>query len=272
LKAILISGVLLAPFPQFAAAAAVSMIEAASFASAQGGLLREGTSMRGATGSLLRQGRPMFEAREVGNGVEVLTKAPSLFVGQAGQSFFAPYPVRPSVHGMPGAMSNVLPSGLQGVEIIRQIIGEAESRHKGYDAVQHGARIKPTKEPTDMTLGEIFAWIKATPGQPHAIGRYQFIPRTLRWLVERLEVQESARFTPELQDRLADLLLEDAGIHGFRSGELKRHDFMNNLAKIWAGLPTSDGVSYYEGYAGNSASMSWADFDAQMSVVFAANR
>ena len=39
-----------------------------------------------------------------------------------------------------------------------------------------------------MTLDEIFAWIAATPGQPHAIGRYQFIPDTLRMLVNRLVI------------------------------------------------------------------------------------
>ena len=69
--------------------------------------------------------------------------------------------------------------------LIRNIIGQAESPRVGYDAVQHGAAIKPPKRPTDMTIGEIYDWITATPGQPHAIGRYQFIPDTLRRVVTK---------------------------------------------------------------------------------------
>jgi hypothetical protein len=36
------------------------------------------------------------------------------------------------------------------------MIGRAESPRAGYDAAQHGARIKPRKRPTDMTIGEIY--------------------------------------------------------------------------------------------------------------------
>ncbi|MEP2471629.1 MAG: hypothetical protein ABJH45_08720, partial [Paracoccaceae bacterium] len=72
--------------------------------------------------------------------------------------------------------------GLHGrdVQVIHDLIEEAESRSHGYDAVQHGARVRPKRKPSQMTLAEIFTWIEQTPGQPHAIGRYQFIPPTLR--------------------------------------------------------------------------------------------
>ena len=39
---------------------------------------------------------------------------------------------------------------------LRHVIGRAESPRAGYDDVQHGARIKPRKRPTDMTIGEIY--------------------------------------------------------------------------------------------------------------------
>ena len=150
------------------------------------------------------------------------------------------------------------------VLILREIIGQAESRRDGYDAVQHGARVRPPRAPTRMTLGEIYAWIDATPGQPHAIGRYQFIPKTLRRVAARVGAGPGERFTPALQDRLADVLLAEAGLHQFRAGALPREAFMLNLAKIWAGLPTRSGRSYYDGYAGNAASISWAAFEAAM--------
>jgi muramidase (phage lysozyme) len=221
---------------------------------------------------LLQGGKPLtretvpfipFQTARADAPSETTPQAGSLFIGQTGPSFFAPYPARlthaPQVPFLYGGSRTAQ---------LRDIIGHAEARHHGYDAVQHGARVRPDKLPTQMTLAEIFAWIDATPGQPHAIGRYQFIPKTLRWLVDRLGVRDTAAFTPALQDQLADLLLQDAGYAEFQSEQITRHAFMNNLAQIWAGLPTSSGQSYYHGYAGNKASLSWADFDAQMQQVF----
>ena len=152
---------------------------------------------------------------------------------------------------------------------IRALIQEAESRRDGYDAVQHGARIKPSNRPTQMTLAEIFAWIDDTPNQPHAIGRYQFIPPTLRRVVKQVGAKPSDKFTSALQDELADVLLMEAGLNRFRTGVLDQTAFMNNLAKIWAGLPNSTGRSHYQGYAGNKASVSWTHFNAVMTGISA---
>jgi hypothetical protein len=43
---------------------------------------------------------------------------------------------------------------------------------------------------------------------------------------------------------------------------------MKNLARIWAGLPLPSGRSYYAGYAGNKATMSYARFEAGVRAVF----
>lgn len=187
-------------------------------------------------------------------------KVASLFVDRAERSLFARLPV-PEVTMRPRG-------GETALDRLRSLIGQAESRKHGYDAVQHGAKRRPSKMPTEMTVAEIFHWIAETPGQPHAIGRYQFIPKTLKRLVNELGVEPSQRFTPHLQDRLADVLLADAGLAELRTGQIGRHTFMNNLARIWAGLPNSSGKSHYHGYAGNKASMTWAYFDAQMSEIF----
>lgn len=188
----------------------------------------------------------------------------SLFTGQESGSLFAPYPVRLSA---PMAQGLVSTSGSQ-ADRVRHLIARAEAGPLGYDAVQYGATIRPSKRPTDMTIAEIYDWIDATPGQPHAIGRYQFIPATLRRLVVRLGASPQARFSPALQDQLADLLLIDAGMDDFLAGDIARHTFMNNLAKIWAGLPNSSGQSHYHGFAGNAATMTWASFDLEMSRIF----
>ncbi len=185
----------------------------------------------------------------------------SLFAGRNEGSFFA---FRPRPTPSP-SMSPLTDFGVKG---LRQLIASAEAGRADYDAVQYGAVIKPPKPPTRMTIREILQWIEATPGQPHAIGRYQMIPSTLRRVVRELGLSIDERFTPQIQDLCADVLLEDAGLSGFLRGELGQKSFMNNLAKIWAGLPNSTGRSHYHGYAGNSAVLSWAQFENSMSRIF----
>jgi muramidase (phage lysozyme) len=200
----------------------------------------------------------LFSATSVKAGAPML----GLFVGRNAKGLFADR--RPQV-----SMLEKTVRSLHGAEVqmIRAMIQEAESRKDGYDAVQHGARIKPLKRPTQMTLAEVFAWIDATPGQPHAIGLYQFIPETLRRVVAKTGVKLSQRFSPQVQDQLADVLLAEAGLHKFLAGQLERKGFMNNMAKIWAGLPNSNGKSHYDGYAGNKAAVTWARFDAVMAQI-----
>lgn len=171
---------------------------------------------------------------------------------------FAPLPPRATA---------ARPSTGQAARLL-DLIAQAEAGSAGYDAVQHGARVRPDRRPTDMTLGEIYAWIDATPGQPHAIGRYQFIPNTLRHVAHTQGFDATTRFSPATQDTLAMVLLRDAGWEAFQDGTLPRRDFMHALARIWAGLPLPTGRSYYHGYAGNAASMTWARFDQGMADIW----
>nr|AKH48818.1 endonuclease [uncultured marine virus] len=74
---------------------------------------------------------------------------------------------------------------------------------------------------TDLTVQEIMElqydagwmtnaqWIAA--GKLHAVGRYQFIGRTLRRIVDKYRISHSLKFSPELQDMLALLLLRESG-------------------------------------------------------------
>lgn len=189
----------------------------------------------------------------------------SLFSG-TGTGLFAPLPPR----------SRTDPSRIRALDgrgpiaQLLSLIALAEAGRDGYDAVQHGARIRPSRAPTQLTLGEIYAWIDATPGQPHAIGRYQFIPPTLRRVAGIRGLGPDTPFSPEVQDTLALVLLEDAGLQMFEAGTMPRRQFMHNLARIWAGLPLPDGRSYYEGYAGNSAAMTWAEFEGGVAQIWPA--
>lgn len=198
-------------------------------------------------------------ARPLVGDVSVTTGSASLFTGVAGTSLFA----RPSAPGFVQGQLDQKP-----MQQLRSLIAKAEAGVKNYDAVQYGASIQPDGPPTTLTVKQIFEWIDDTPGQPHAIGRYQFIPPTLKRLVKRLRIDPNTRFTPYVQDKLADVLLNEAGLALFQAGEIGRQDFMNNLAKIWAGLPNDSGKSHYHGFAGNKATMTWASFDAHMARIF----
>ncbi|MGR3493844.1 hypothetical protein [Citreimonas sp.] len=193
---------------------------------------------------------------------------PSLFAMLDGRGLWEPAP-RAGL-GLGGTGADFVGALAARASRLRDVIAKAEAGRAGFDAVQHGAKIPPPDRPTRMTIAEIYAWIEATPRQPHAIGRYQFIPSTLRALVEALEIDPHTRFSPAVQDRLADRLLAQAGMHAFYSGALSRDRFMLNLARIWAGLPTETGKSFYEGYAGNSATMSWGAFETAMADIFPA--
>jgi hypothetical protein len=186
------------------------------------------------------------------------TASPSLFAGTRSGSFFAPLPPRaPPPSRMHGNIADLL-----------SLIARAEAGPDGYDAINHGARIRTQRPPSQMTLGEIYAWIVATPGQPHAIGRYQFIPDTLRHVAQVSGFGPETVFSPDVQDALALVLLEEAGLREFEAGQVPRRSFMAELAQIWAGLPLPSGRSHYEGYAGNSATMSWAEFESGLARIW----
>lgn len=210
-------------------------------------------AMSAAAETLFAARQPMFDAAPPLQGAQA--RSPSLFSGTAAGSLLA---------RLPGQLDAPLRHGGSVAARLRDLIAAAEAGRMGYDAVQHGARIKPPKPPTQMTLAEIYAWIDATPGQPHAIGRYQFIPATLRHSARRLDIPANTRFGPTVQDRLADLLLGDAGLRAVTAGEISREAFMLNLAKIWAGLPTASGRSYYHGIAGNKAVIGYARYAQEM--------
>lgn len=215
-----------------------------------------------ANGSLFAGGGALTRVRHSDTGVAATRNRASLFLAAPNAGLFADRPVRAGRHT---SRLKVRPRQL---DRLRQLIEHAESRRDGYDAVQYGARIKPTKSPTRMTLREVYAWIDATPGQPHAIGRYQFIPVTLRRLASHLGLSPDTPFSAAVQDRMADILLAEAGLNRFTKGEIARDELMLGLAKIWAGLPTANGRSYYHGHAGNKAHISWASFEQEMARIF----
>ena len=148
------------------------------------------------------------------------------------------------------------------------LIASVEAPHRGYDAVHWKAHIAPPARPSRLNLAEIFGWIEATPGQPHAIGRYQFIPSTLDHLVQTEGVSLSSIFSPALQDRLATRLLQDAGLSSFLRGRTSQSEYMDAIARVWAGLPLANGLSAYDGYAGNRAVITREEYASAFAKIY----
>jgi len=90
-----------------------------------------------------------------------------------------------------------------------------------------------------------------------AVGRYQFLRGTLQGLQKELGLSASEQFTPELQDRLALVLLVRRGYRKWWTGAITDDQFAHNISLEWASLPDPEngGKSHYDGdTAGNHAS------------------
>lgn len=90
-----------------------------------------------------------------------------------------------------------------------------------------------------------------------AIGRYQFLRRTLRSLQAKHALPGSALFSPELQDQFGVDLLVGRGYRAWWRGAIDDKEFAHMLSMEWASLPDPEhgGRSHYDGDgAGNHAS------------------
>ena len=96
-------------------------------------------------------------------------------------------------------------------------------------------------------------------GWLYAVGRYQFIPSTLRFAIDSSSVSWYDNFTPEVQDRLmaALVLYKRPTIVSYLQGS---HDNVeaaaDALAREWACVEYRNGRGYYDSYGGNRASLS----------------
>jgi hypothetical protein len=161
-----------------------------------------------------------------------------------------------------------LRSGSEPLDQLLDLIASAEAGPSGYDAIHMSATRLPPDPPTQLTLRQIYEWIDQTPGQHHAIGRYQFIPSTLARLVEAEGISLDQKFTPQVQRQLAAHLVFEADYQAFLNGRTDADTFMDNLARIWAGLPLRNGNSAYHNYAGNRATITRATFSGVVEKIY----
>lgn len=131
----------------------------------------------------------------------------------------------------------------------------AAQRHgyaSGYDVTlgfgRYGGAPGSGKPLSEMTLGEVRQLQKQMLAHPDnklnssAVGKYQIVGRTLfgkdgtSGLYKELGLKDSDTFSPELQDRLGQKLLERRGLKKFQQGQMNATQFQSNLAYEWASI------------------------------------
>jgi muramidase (phage lysozyme) len=128
------------------------------------------------------------------------------------------------------------------------LIGQGESGGN-YNAVYGNAQ--NTRDLGGYTLDEILGhqqYARRNGMESTAIGKYQFLYKTLKGLKAEMGLSGSEKFTPQLQDQLGRALLNRRGLQAYRSGRISKGTFALSLSKEWASLPNPrTGQSYYSG-------------------------
>ena len=139
-------------------------------------------------------------------------------------------------------------------DLISKGEGDWNAVNRGYAGDTPGGIQRLTgKTFENFTVGQVMDMQK---NWLYAVGRYQFIPKTLRFAVRMSDVSELDMFTPETQNKLFAALLQykRPAVAAYIRGD---HDYqgwaLNELAKEWASIEYRYGRGYYDHIGGNRA-------------------
>lgn len=136
------------------------------------------------------------------------------------------------------------------------LIGFTEGTDKGdgyNETLAYGAYTGGDVALVRMTLDQVDALQTKMLAHPKnklkssAAGRYQIVRTTRRKMQEDLALAGSLLFDRDMQDRMACYLLGQRGIDKYLAGRLSEDTLINNLAKEWASLPTTENKGHYAG-------------------------
>lgn len=152
-----------------------------------------------------------------------------------------------------------------------RLLGRVEGP-EGYTTITRATRMRPPAPLTNMTIAEVMDFqkkIRASGAKSSAMGRYQFIYKTLRHYVDSEEIDPSLPFDRYTQDTLARLEMRRCGFYDHVVSDIR---VANCLAAVWAALPLVSGPkagkSKYQGLAGNKALVSRNEVLATMRLRF----
>lgn len=142
-------------------------------------------------------------------------------------------------------------------------IGSSEGA--SYNTMFGETKDDPKYSLTNMSVNEVMKLQKDIGGSG-AAGKYQIQRSTLSYLKKQMGLDGTEFMTPELQDRMANVLLERRGIKDFAMGKKTKEQMANDLSKEWASLPSMSGQSYYEGDGVNHARVGLEDVYTQLAL------
>ena len=131
--------------------------------------------------------------------------------------------------------------------------GTWNSVNRGYAGdTPRGIKSLTGRNFSDMTIEEVI-WLQR--GSVYAVGRYQFIPTTLRAAVRWAGLSWDAKFTNDTQNKLFCALLQHKrpSVGRYLRGEGSLSAALVGLAKEWASVEYRNGRGYYDGIGGNRA-------------------
>ena len=155
------------------------------------------------------------------------------------------------------------PNQITDVQRLRPLMDLLARGEGDYDSVNRGRagdtpqgiRGLTGKDYSDFTVQQVMemqaSWL-------YAVGRYQFIPSTLRFAVAMSDVDMKDKFTNEAQDKLmvALILYKRPAIGAYLRGD---HDYvgwaLDELAREWASVEYRSGRGFYDHIGGNRASI-----------------
>lgn len=112
----------------------------------------------------------------------------------------------------------------------------------GYNDITGFTNRKPVKDVTEMTIDEVLDFqrmLRQKGTESSAMGRFQFVYKTLNYVTDKHNIDRNALFDEEMQDRLARMEMERCG---FYDPKTDITELGNCLAATWAALPLLSGT------------------------------
>lgn len=136
---------------------------------------------------------------------------------------------------------------------ILNFIARYESRGN-YNIVVGGQTVP---ELSKMTLNQVYDYQRQmvqSGKESSAVGRYQYIRKTLVDTAAQMGLDPATTvFDQKTQDAIATHTLRSIGLDKWLNEQMSDEQFLNNVAKIWAGIPTTSGISAHAGVGSNKA-------------------
>lgn len=144
---------------------------------------------------------------------------------------------------------------------LKRMISSSEGGYGSYNRGKSGDNPNPNVDITKLKIKDIMyrqSLPREDPNRLFAVGKYQFIPVTLKEAIanKKLGVTVEDIFSPQNQEKLfLHLLYKRSSLMAYLSGKSDNlNAAVDDLAREFASLPLSSGVGNYDGdKAGNKA-------------------